>query len=146
MARLSRRLHQDAGELRERPDRLAGQVGHALNLLHPLVDRGCAFEFHRLRRGVALAFQPGEHGSAAGGEKGKDICRFLPVPLIGAALETRCETHLHLGINTAGKSGIGAEVVGAAAQQKQIEHLIRDSARPLLARGTDRKERWPPSC
>ena len=140
MVKLSRRLHQDAGKLRQGMNRLAGQVGYGLNLLHPLMDGGSLFKFHRLRSGVALAFQPGEHGRAARGEKSKHICRFLPVPLIGAALIARGKAHLHLGVNTAGKGRIGVEVFRAAAQQKQVQHLIRV---PLgrCARGKRTKKR-----
>src|SRR5271156_567468 len=86
MAGLSRRLHQDAAQLGERANRLAGQMGYSLNLLHFLVDGCRALEFHGLGGGVALALQPGEHGGATGGEKRKYIRRLLLVALIRAAL------------------------------------------------------------
>jgi len=73
MTGLSRRLHQDAAQLRQRANRLTGQMRHSLNLLGFLVDGRSALEFHGLGGGVAFALQPGEHGGAAGGEKGKYI-------------------------------------------------------------------------
>src|ERR1700722_3475834 len=86
MARLSRWLHQDAAQLRQWSNCLACQVGYALHLLHSLVDGRSALEFHRLGRGIPLAFQPREHGGPARGEKGKYIGGLLLVPLVRTAL------------------------------------------------------------
>jgi len=57
---------------------------------------------------------------------------FLRIALIGAALEARRKTHLHLGVNAAVKCRIGVQVFVTTAQLEEIEHLIAK----LLRRGT----------
>ena len=112
-------------ELVQRLNRLAGQMGYALHLLHPLVDGGGRSNSIASEAALRSLFELAEHGRAAGGEKGKDVCRLLLVPLIGAALVAGREAHLHLRIDTAGKGRIGVELLDAPAQQKQVQHLIR---------------------
>src|SRR5271165_540272 len=63
------------------------------------------------------------------------------VLLIRAALEAWGETHLHLGINAAGKSGIGTKVVDAAAHFEQIKRVVGE-----LLGGNTRKKRSIVPC
>src|SRR5271157_5321426 len=44
--------------------------------------------------------------------------------LVGATFEARRQAHLHLGINAAGKGGIGIQVEGAAAHFEQVERVV----------------------
>ena len=64
------------------------------------------------------------------------------VALVGAALVAGREAHLHLRVDAAGMARIGIQIVGAAAQQKQLQRLfgkaLRRRARSETARTPNR--------
>ena len=70
------------------------------------------------------AAQRDQPAFAARGQKVLDCRGFFGVALVGAALVARREAHLHLGVDAAGMARIGIEIVGAAAQQEQLQRLF----------------------
>ena len=61
---------------------------------------------------------------AARGQKTLDRRSLFGIALVRAALVAGREAHLHLGVDAAGMARIGIEIVGAAAQQKELQSLF----------------------
>ena len=83
-----------------------------------------AFEVQVRRRLVPLALGLPQQRTAAAFEEFLHTRNLGGVLLVGAALETRRQAHLHLGINAAGKGRIGIQVVDAAAHLEQVERVV----------------------
>src|SRR5690242_8846668 len=62
---------------------------------------------------------------------------LFPILVVRAALETRSQAHLHLGIDTARKGRVGMKIVHTAAHLEEIERVAG-----ILFRGNARRE-WP---
>src|SRR5271166_4735997 len=55
---------------------------------------------------------------------GSHPCYFARIFLVAAALETWGKAHLHLGIDAAGKGGIGVQILHAAPHLEEIERIV----------------------
>src|SRR5215472_10770622 len=61
---------------------------------------------------------------------------FGRIFVIGAAFETRCEAHLHLGIDAAREFRVGIEIFDAAAHLEEIQRVVHE----LL--GSNPRDKW----
>ena len=97
---------------------------HALNALDLGVQRGGGLEFEAGRGLVALGAENDKAALAARGQKAFHCRGFFAVALVRTAPVTGGKAHLHLGVHASGVAGIGVEIVGAAAQQEELERLF----------------------
>jgi hypothetical protein len=73
---------------------------------------------------VTLRAENYEAAVSASSQKTLDRGSLFSVAIVCAALIARCEAHLHLGVDAAGVARIWVEIVGAAAQEKQLESFV----------------------
>src|ERR1700678_2964806 len=122
-----RGLEDDGAELAQRADQFGGQGSHGFDALNLGMKLRGGFEFEIGGGLVALAAQHDQAAFAARRKKLLNSLGFLPVTRVAAALVAGGEAHLHLGVDTAGMGGVGIKIVGAAAEEKKLEGLVREA-------------------
>src|SRR5208337_2754735 len=63
---------------------------------------------------------------SSGIEVGLHTAYFAGIFLVGAAFEAGSKAHLLLGIDAAGKLGIGIEIVHAASHLEEVERIVHE--------------------
>src|SRR5579863_9565401 len=96
---------------------------HGFELVDARMEGGGIFKVQIGRSSVALHGDFPHQGFAARIEIRLYARHLGTVLLVAAALETRCETHLHLRVDTARELWIGMQIVDAAAHLEKIERI-----------------------
>ena len=101
----------------------------AFHFVQPRVQRRRGFEVEIGGRLVALLLDLAYQRLAAALKELLHAIDLGGILLVGAAFEARRQAHLHLGINAAGKGGVGMKVVDAASHLEQIERVVGELLR-----------------
>src|SRR5215469_2162689 len=99
---------------------------HWLQLLQPRMDGGGLFECQVGRGCAPLSRELAGQRISAGIEIGLCTADFGGISLIRAALEAGREAHFHLGVDAAGKRGIGMKIVDAAAHLEEVQRVVHE--------------------
>ena len=124
-------LQDQRAQLVDGANEFVGEQCRGANLLPLLVQRGRAFEIHRLTGGITSRGNFVEQRLPARAEEREDSLRFVRILLgcagLRVALLARLHALVHLAVDAAGVLGVGLEIFVAAAQQKEVEHGIAGS-------------------
>src|SRR6266568_5131496 len=85
------------------------------------MDGGSVFERQLVGGVIAVLCKFAVQGVASGVEERLHASDFGVVVGVGAAFEAGGEAHLHFGIDAAGESGVGMEVINAPAHLEKVE-------------------------
>src|ERR1700730_9655263 len=88
------------------------------------MNRGCRLEFHFCRSSLTFARHLPLQGLTARIEKLLNSHYLCPIFIIAAAAITRCQTHLHFGINAAWELRVGMQVIHAAPHFEEVESIV----------------------
>src|ERR1700694_712345 len=88
------------------------------------MNRGCRFKFHFCRSSLTFGRPLPLQRLTARIEKLLNSYHLSPIFLVAAAAITRCQTHLHLGINAAWELRVGMQVIHAAPHFEEVESIV----------------------
>src|SRR5581483_2309844 len=88
------------------------------------MDRGSAFEVQLGGGIIALSGNFADQRIARRLKERLHARNFEAVFIVGAALETRREAHLHFRVDAAGELRIGMEVLNAAPHLEKVERVV----------------------
>ena len=124
--RLPRLLHDYGVRLVDPADKFRQLLQHGREFVEPRMNGGRRLEFHFRRRFIALGRHLPLQRFAARVQKIFDPHHFGAVLVIRAAAKAGRQTHLHFGINAAGKFRIGMQVFHAAPHLEKVKRVVHE--------------------